>query len=312
MLYPVDKLPTGHGPSERERVAAKLGEALDDRVWTILKKECYTDTRNPQDFRYLVARAREYQKLLSGPTMSTVSERANRRQVARPDDWRTKALALADDAAARATRTAAVVAFRREILKNKRLSEPQARRFLLSRGGAVIQTTRVLVAFPGTSGWVERVAADRKSVLGRLWTVAAALQKEHGWHDYQAVWFVLTRKTPFLWPIDVDDVSLNGRVVAIRIAAAPWMPARVVFEAFRRLQRKVATARSRPLSDRRLALVRFPAHDAEESYRAQLARWNRTFPHWSYADVRGFVRDLKAAQRQMDASTFRLDYAWPD
>src|SRR5438105_4383477 len=82
-----------------------------------------------------------------------------------------KAMVLADDVALRADAVPAVVLFRRRVLKDKRLSEQQARRFVQSRGGSdadIQRQGRVLVAFPGPDGSVHRVAAGRHSPLGHL------------------------------------------------------------------------------------------------------------------------------------------------
>jgi len=304
----------GHAPSGdlHARVAATLGASIDPRVWAILEREGHTEVRDTKEFKHLVAQARYYRRLLSEANRPLAPGSRRRRRRAPDDEWRMKAMVLADDVALRAGVVPEVVSFRRRVLKDKRLSEPQARRFVQSRVGSdaeVQRQGRVVVAFPGTDGSVNRVAAGRHSQLGHLWRVADQLCADYGWADYESVWFILTGQTPLPWPIEVDDVTFDGHRVAIRIIVAPWMPARAVLDAFRRVQREQATVTSQVLSDRRRALLTFVRGAPAGSYRQQVARWNRAFPKWSYAEPRGFRRDLQAAQRHMTASTFRLDIA---
>jgi hypothetical protein len=219
---------------------------------------------------------------------------------------------LADHTAKKAALDPAVKKFRDGVLHGALLSEDQARRFVLAgtpdKDHPLVG--RMSLAFPGADGWVQRIAAARDSPLAELSEVATRLQKDYGWADYQSTWFILTGQTPLPWPIDVEEVVMEDHPVAIRIAVAPWMPGQIVLEAFLRMQRSLATANSRPLSERRQALVVFFSDEPAGSYRVKLERWNQRFPRWCYTDVRRFVRDLKAAHRQMEASRFRLDLAW--
>jgi len=310
---------TGH--TIQARLAAALRAPLDPRVWSALVHEGYDKFDDDRGFRELVKQARYYSKLFQEPVTKPAqrirrasrprnksSPRAPLKSARLTEPWHHKARCLAEAAAATAAQDAAVRKFREEVVGAELWSPERARAFIRARASSR-PTSRVLLAFPNEDNGVESVKVERASEGGRLQQLAQALVSEHGWEDYQAVWFILTGLTPLSWPLKVEDVYLEDRLVAISVVAAPWMPARAVHDAFRRMQPRGATAGSRPLSERRAALYAFMCQRPPGTYRESLVKWNRAFPPWKYTDVRRFVRDTKAAQRHIQASAFRLDLA---
>jgi hypothetical protein len=172
-----------------------------------------------------------------------------------------------------------------------------------------------LLAYPGSDESVARVPVTpgaARSPLSQLHAVSTRLAGRYGWRDYQATWFVLTGRPPLVWPLDVEDFYVNERPVAIRVVAAPWVPARAVMEAYRRTQKTMGTPGQRPLSARRQALLDFIAQTPPGSHRQRLAAWNAEQSprsQWRYSDVRRFMRHVKAAERHLTTSAFRLDLA---
>jgi hypothetical protein len=296
--------------SLRARLTSALGRDVEPWLWELLDNGAYTWVEDEQQFKDLVKQARYLMRVIPAGRMRPSRPRQGQTASLQRESWQSKALALADYRAVQASRLSQVVRFRRGVLGGKLLSEDAARRFIRANCPEAVRAG-LLLAFPGRE-WVERVKVEHASVLGRLCVVAGELCKKYGWRDYAATWFVLTGLTPLNWPLEIDEVEAydpHRRVVAIRLAVAPWMPAHAVLKAFINLQKKLAEASSRPLSDRRVALLRFETEAPAGSAREKLTRWNRAFPKWAYRDVRNFRRDLKAAQRQIAASDFRLDLA---
>ena len=115
----------GHGtyPDLHARVVAILGGSNDPRVWAILEREGHTEVQDTKEFKHLVVQARHYQQLLSEATRPPAPGSRRRRRRAPDDEWRMKAMVLADDVALRAGVVPEVVSFRRRVLKDTLLSE---------------------------------------------------------------------------------------------------------------------------------------------------------------------------------------------
>jgi hypothetical protein len=239
-----------------------------------------------------------------------------------------------------------VASFRQEVLGGRVLSEEEAYRFvrspilatapreclegfpdLLAVEGRIITwredeielelTRPVRRRWRGRSAWellrypqegreeVVRVASQ--SVLGELRRLASRLAERYGWQEGQAVWFLLTDRTPWVspgsWRLASRFAPFAVRPVVV-MEVEPWLPPAAVMDAYRRIQRQLGLGRN--VGEKALALVSFLAdHMAVRlageprlefpPWRKLMALWNESHPDQRYEDVRRFARDCRAA-----------------
>jgi hypothetical protein len=240
-----------------------------------------------------------------------------------------------------------VVDFRRRALKGKTLSEEEAYRFIRSPvlatvpweflegfpdplgvegriitwqedGEIEVELTRpVRRRWRGRSAWAllrypqegreEVVRVASQSVLGELRRLASRLAERYGWQEGQAVWFLLTDRTPWVspgsWRLVTRFSPFAVRPVVI-LEVEPWLPAATVMDAYRRIQRQLGVGRN--VGQKASTLVSFLAdHMAVRlageprlefpPWRRLMALWNESHPDQRYEDVRRFARDCQAA-----------------
>ncbi len=116
------------------------------------------------------------------------------------------------------------------------------------------------LTFPGEDGYVKGVFVWKRSVLGELHKLTQKLTKRYPWQDAQATWFVLTGTIPAAPPLKIRYRVNRGTNVtngAITLEAAPWVPAKIVYRAFRGAQRRVLVGDNQPISEKNLKLFRF-------------------------------------------------------
>jgi hypothetical protein len=159
------------------------------------------------------------------------------------------------------------------------------------------------------------------TVLDWLRQVSERLARWYAWEPAQAVWFVLTDEPPVRSPLEASITirsypALNGSRVTLSVE--PWMPADIVEQSFRAIQRDLLGKENRPLSARNLALFRFDlAQDREVermpegqrvrlTWKERMARWNQEHPTECYTEERLFARDVNRARRAVLLHNYRL------
>jgi hypothetical protein len=148
------------------------------------------------------------------------------------------------------------------------------------------------------------------AVLDHLRVLSEWLAKWYDWDVGQAAWFVLTSTPPRHEPLEAD-VSVQffpshtrGRVT---ISVEPWVPADVVEQTYRSIQRDLLGRENRPLSVRNLMLLRAvlkAERDAERadtegshlSRAAVMQQWNAEHPEQHYQQRWRFERDIDRAR----------------
>src|SRR5829696_650796 len=150
-----------------------------------------------------------------------------------------------------------------------------------------------------------------RSVLDRLREISTWLVRAFGFDAAQATWFVLTDTPPHRATLEGTiairgfSSHTDGRVT---LEIDPWVPADVVLQTYRDMQRDLLGRENRPLSLRNLAVYRTVLADAREAERVNpgrplpspgrsMARWNREHPEEAYKQLWQFTRDVDRAER---------------
>ncbi len=147
------------------------------------------------------------------------------------------------------------------------------------------------------------------SVIDQLAQLVESLVANHGypWRPVDALWFVLTGTVPSVPPLHGSvsaRMSSHSNRVTATITVDPWVSAETVLAYYRAIQRQLLHRHNRPLSERRLELVRFVLRHADDRgetppWRALMDEWNRSYRRWPYKDVRNIARDYWSAVRQV-------------
>jgi hypothetical protein len=162
-----------------------------------------------------------------------------------------------------------------------------------------------------------------RSVLGRLRETSHMLAQAYEFNAAQAAWFILTDTPPRRAPlegnvaVEVRRTHNDGRVT---LSMEPWVPADVVLQSYRDIQRDLLGRENRPLSLRNLAVLRSVLEDAREAARTNpgapppsraqsMARWNREHPEETYAQEWQFNRDVDRAERGVLFPLYRIGNA---
>jgi hypothetical protein len=202
------------------------------------------------------------------------------------------------------------------------------------------QERRFLVLqFPDGKSGVANHEVWSVSLLGELREVGEKLHKRYRWHPAEAVWFVLTGKTPTVPALTVTRYFPSSmyhhpdRDVLITIEASPWISSRSVARAFRKAQIKTlgSGAGSSP-GEKNLKLLRFviertdplgileagsrlpkdPMHRTEDELITNLQyvkvpegkelvkEWNEMYPEWSYGgNTKNLWRDFNRIRKSV-------------
>jgi hypothetical protein len=210
--------------------------------------------------------------------------------------WVREAYVRADRAAEEVERDSEVRSFRDEVLSGRLLELSAVGDWVRAHAGRYGGLDS-LVAFPDVDH-VGRVPVMGSPELERLKALATRLEDEQRWTGDVAVAFVLTGAVPLRWPIRTT-INWSDKGMAVQLSVEPWVPANAVKAAYvharRTGLRSSTNNRSARRPDRRFALAGFAAAHVGLPARAQLERWNESFPKWRFRDVRNFVRDARRA-----------------
>jgi hypothetical protein len=161
------------------------------------------------------------------------------------------------------------------------------------------------------------------SVLDRLRELSDWLVRIYNFDAAQASWFILTDSPPRRPPlegsvgIEAFPSHVEGRVT---LSIDLWVPADMVLQAFREVQRHHLNRENRPLSRRNLAVFRSVVEDARTTERTNpggpppsraqsMKRWNREHPEETYKQEWQFNRDIDRAERGVLFPAYRLNTA---
>ena len=180
-----------------------------------------------------------------------------------------------------------------------------------------------------------------RSVLGELHSTSVTLAKDHPWSVEYASLFVLTGETLFISPLAFRTLQSEPGVDAhkykhdeITLTVAPWVPAELVLEAYRKIRRSLGYNDRRP-NERYVALFRFVLAQSEVHivkkpklagflghWRARLSlpkwkelrrQWNEKYPaghEWHYGQkdphAKLFRRDFVRAQEKIIGTPYGL------
>ena len=114
--------------------------------------------------------------------------------------------------------------------------------------------------YVGEDGYVKSVEASLGSVIYELREIGAQLSERYSWQEAQATWFVLTGIIPAVQPVRTAYQAKRSRHFnhgEIILTVAPWVPADVVRNVYRKAQRKVLGGDNQPLREKNLKLMRF-------------------------------------------------------
>jgi hypothetical protein len=176
-----------------------------------------------------------------------------------------------------------------------------------------------LVAVDAT-GQHREIEVWTRSVLDQLREVSEWLVTWYGWEAGPAAWFVLSGTPPRPEPLEASiSVQLfpshtRGRVT---ISVEPWVPADVVEQTYRTIQRDLLGRENRPLSVRNLMLLRTVLkveRDAERngaggshlSWAAVMQQWNTEHPEQHYKQRWRFERDIDRARNAVLFPEYQL------
>ncbi len=148
--------------------------------------------------------------------------------------------------------------------------------------------------------WKDRVyevKALPNSLLDELLGLSNALAGVYGWKQEDALWFVLTGKTPQVSPLEVSASLLTGYdhsppVWTITLEVRPWVGVETVKKAYQEIVRQMLRGDSskNKKTEKKLALFRFvveqtKAHGKRPNWPILFEQWNEEYPEgheWHY------------------------------
>ncbi len=150
-------------------------------------------------------------------------------------------------------------------------------------------------------------------VLGRLKSVAAILCNSYGWHEAEAVGYILTGCPPTI-PLARSQVfhappfKQPTRIVMELSPQTKVEDAKQMFLELRKQALRGPVARFRryrPLTKKRRALAVFLARTPGYSWQQRMDAWNEEFPTWQYTNRRNFRRDAISAYLRATGRVYR-------
>ncbi len=147
------------------------------------------------------------------------------------------------------------------------------------------------------------------SVIDDLMELDRVLREErhYPWTTFDGAWLVMTGEAPIVRPLTAAisrRMGSHSNRVTITMTVEPWVSVGTLASYYRQRQRELLRRHNRPISERRLVLVRFVLAQTDEqgevpSWRVMMQEWNRAHPAWRYRDVRNMARDYWSAARQV-------------
>ena len=302
-------------------------EEVPDDLWGHLMKLglpidviAHRDEKSRQE---LVAAAKDYGKNQRGSSAglgydrSQGSEAPSEIAVKPSKNASRRAEAFAEVAAVLADNHPHVKRFRRMHLRNRLLTDEEARAFMDQVCGGSLP-----------------VRHEMKPIARKLWKLAERLSKTYLWREEDAVWFVLTGHAPSVRPLEVRGYITPPRHMAIgripweyhpqtariTITADAWLNAKEVTRAFRDVQRQIldgSDAAGRT-PERTLQVVRFVSQRMRErgeevwgevDWGTYWRAWNETCrKDWRYQSERNFKQTY---ERFLEGVVYRA-YEWPN
>jgi hypothetical protein len=152
---------------------------------------------------------------------------------------------------------------------------------------------------------------------GELAELAQLLERDYGWRQNEAAWFVLNGAAPRLQPL-ITRVSMHQSkdrpsYCKIALQVAPWISSEVVERAFVQARDQVrGDSGPGTVGERRLEVLGFVEEEHAKrgqrpSFRELLQMWNQEHPHWAYTDYRA----LSKAYREAYQEVFHPSYWMP-
>jgi hypothetical protein len=194
---------------------------------------------------------------------------------------------------------------------------PDVKRFREERLGGQRVLYDEAVAFISPT-WPEEIRDWELADLAR-W-----LERDYGWRQDDAAWFVLNGAAPRLLPLntDVSMLRVSGHEPAhspsyceISLQVAPWIPSEVVEKAFVQARDWVRGG-SGPgtVSIRKLEVLRFVEDERAEdgrrpTFETLLEKWNQEYPSWIYANYRALSKAYREAYQEVFYPRYQMPSA---
>jgi hypothetical protein len=198
--------------------------------------------------------------------------------------------------------------------------------------------TIVRLWWPGEGGYANPIAVWVGSLLGEVQQLSKRLARKHPWKEDQAAYFILCCGDILAGALMGKWSSHTNKGVAahlynrttITLTADSWLPAQIVAEAYRSLQRQIHGKKNRRPELRNVEVFRFVLDKAEVeitdrgerlgklalsmTWREILEDWNRVYPEadaWHYKNARttgvqNFRRDFDRGQEAVIGTRFGL------
>ena len=139
--------------------------------------------------------------------------------------------------------------------------------------------------------------------------LARRLERDYGWRQNEAAWFVLNGEAPRLRPLttraSIHRSKHGPSSCEITLQVAPWIPSEDVEKAFTQMRDQVRRS-SGPgtVGERRLEVLRFVEEEHEKrgrrsNFEELLQMWNREHPRWAYADYRALSKAYREAYQEV-------------
>ncbi|MBT9260207.1 MAG: hypothetical protein KM310_10750 [Clostridiales bacterium] len=160
-------------------------------------------------------------------------------------------------------------------------------------------TEVILLPYP-KDGATEWAFIAYGGVLWRLKKIAQRLAKEYGWHEAEAVSFVLSGTVPIL---PRGRVKLSWRMSGPRITLEvdPRLSRTEVARIYSRWRGRVFQGADKPIERKaaRLAVFAEEYRDSGLSWRELMAIWNQKYPDWQYHTPAHFARNCQLAWQRV-------------
>jgi hypothetical protein len=159
-------------------------------------------------------------------------------------------------------------------------------------------------------GWPEEIRD------GELAELARRLERDYGWRQNEAAWFVLNGARPRLLALNtrysIDQRKHGPSSCKITLEVAPWIPSKVVEKAFMQA-RDALRGGSGPgtVGERKLGVLGFVEDEHAKRGRRPpfgelLELWNREHPHWLYTDYRALSKAYRQAYQEVFHPRYRM------
>lgn len=317
----------------RRDLATGLQRPVGPELWKLLIKQGWVDdvVRGAREISELVGIA---QDILRAGAERPEPQSKERREGG-TEAW-ARSVLVADIA----RRDPDVIAYRREVLEHRLLSQDEVVEWVerqekeevpirwaslaveesstypdgTIRGRPVGWSARVLKYAGPDDEWV-RLASTGRGALERLRKLSESLAKFYAWTEAQAVVFVLTDVLPWIAPVRVTSPAMKIRYEQ----ACPWAQ-RITLDVdpsvspseLARVYQSVRNknGRRRRLSQKHARLAIFKTDHPNLSWSELLRRWNKEEKRWKYNHLSNFRRDALRAQQHAIGALDPLADSW--